>query len=78
MKNKFYCQNCDYFFEEEGEKIEYQDKIYGHCWKRIAYCPKCKTQCDQYQPKTSPKKTKSPEFGSDGGCGCGFGGGCCG
>jgi hypothetical protein len=84
MKNKFYCQNCIIFFEAEGGKIEFQDPIYGRCWKRVAPCPTCNKECNEQNQKSTSSK-KSVDFDTyvselknrnSGGC-CG-GGGCCG
>lgn len=82
MKNKFYCQFCQSIFESEGKKLEYEDGIYGYCWKRVANCPTCGTECDEYSPKSTSKK--SAEFDSyvndlkNRGGGCCGGNGCCG
>lgn len=86
MKNKFYCTQCKTIFETEGYKKEWEDKIYGHCWKRLAKCPTCKAVCDEFWQKnnTSSKKNNF-DFDSyveslknKGGGGCSPGGGCCG
>lgn len=82
MKSKFYCQNCQSIFETEGRKIEYQDSIYGHCWRRVANCPTCNIECGEHSQKSSSKK--SVDFDSyvndlrNRGGGCNPGGGCCG
>lgn len=83
MKNKFYCQNCKAEFEADGKQIDYKHPIYGPCWKRVAGCPICNTQSDEYKQKKSLKNhTDFDNFVSDlrnrGGRGCNPGGGCCG
>jgi len=55
--NKFYCPKCDKIFEAEGKKKEWQDSIYGYCWKRTAKCPVCGTKCEEYRPTGSSKKS---------------------
>jgi len=55
---KFYCPKCKKIFEAEGKKKEWQDPIYGHCWKRTAKCPVCGTESDEYRP-TGPSTKKS-------------------
>lgn len=84
MKNKFYCQKCQAIFEAEGKKVEYQDPIYGHCWKRVANCPACGAECSEHTPKGSQSK-KNVDFDNyvndlrnRGGGGCCGGSGCCG
>ena len=80
--NKFFCQSCQLEFEAEGKKLEYQDRLYGPCWKRVANCPTCDKECDELKPTSSSKSNE--EFDTyvqelqkrNGGC-CG-GGGCCG
>ncbi len=54
--DKFYCSNCKKIFEAEGEKKEWQDSIYGYCWKIVAKCPTCGRECDEYRPSFSSKK----------------------
>jgi|YNPMSStandDraft_1061717.scaffolds.fasta_scaffold23070_2 hypothetical protein len=46
---KFYCSHCQKIFEAEGEKIFWEDKIYGKCFKKIAYCPDCQKECEEYR-----------------------------
>ncbi len=83
IKSKFYCEPCEFKFEDEGFKKEWQDKMYGPCWKRLAYCPKCHKPVDELYSKSS--SSKSADFDSyvdslkkNGGGGCNPGGGCCG
>lgn len=82
MKNKYFCQKCQKAFEAEGIKQEYTSPIYGPCWKRIAVCPDCGVECDEFRKKSSSKKNF--DFDSyvsrlrNQGGGCIPGGGCCG
>lgn len=84
MKNKFFCQNCQTTFEAKGKKLEYQDPLYGHCWRRAAKCPTCGEECNQYYQKKSSSKKKVDfdsyvnDLRNRGGGGCNPGGGCCG
>ncbi|MFN3302048.1 MAG: hypothetical protein ACK413_03425 [Patescibacteria group bacterium] len=68
--DKFYCPKCKKIFEAEGEKREWQDPVYGSCWKMIARCPICGNKCDEYRPSVSPSKKKGPFLPS---CGCSLG-----
>lgn len=82
MKNKFFCQKCQVIFEAEGMKKEYEDHIYGQCWKRIASCPACDAECEEYRQKNSPKKNVDfdsyvKDLRNRGGGGCSPESGCC-
>ncbi len=70
--NKFYCENCNKIFEAEGEKREWESAIYGYCFKRIAQCPTCKSECQEYHISWSfsTKSSRKPSCGACGG-GCG-------
>jgi len=61
MMDKFYCPKCKKIFEAEGEKKEWQDPIYGYCFKRTAKCPVCKTESDEYRSE-GPSLKKSGEI----------------
>lgn len=63
---KFYCQNCKKIFRAKGEKREWESPIYGKCWKQVAKCPVCSTECDEYRPRISSKKKETPPPS----CGC--------
>ncbi len=74
---KFQCVKCDNLFETEGTVMEYHSPVYGPCSKKVAECPQCGNQSDEYRP---PKQAKSksdfrpaaPAMGS-----CPAGGRCC-
>ena len=53
---KFYCPKCDEIFDAEGKKKEWQDSIYGYCWKLVAKCPDCGAECEEWRPKGSSGK----------------------
>lgn len=70
--DEFYCPKCQKIFEAKGEKREWESSIYGHCWKRIAKCPVCQTECDEYKPSfSSSKKISQIPTCSCGGGSCG-------
>ncbi|MCM8815697.1 MAG: hypothetical protein NC931_06955 [Candidatus Omnitrophica bacterium] len=79
--NKFFCNKCQKTFEDDGKKQEYTSPIYGPCWKRVARCPDCGAECDEFRQKSSGKKTDFDfdsyveNLRSRGGC-C-RSGGCC-
>ena len=81
--DKFYCQNCQKVFKAQGIKQDYTSPIYGPCWKRIAKCPDCGAECDEFRQTISTKK-KSFNFDSyvkelrSRGGGCNPNQGCCG
>ena len=74
----FYCKSCKKDFEKKDpQKKEYNDPIYGYCWKYIAFCPDCDTECSE---KSKPKRVQKeqistkkfpPGFCPKGGCCCG-------
>ncbi len=81
MNSKFYCPNCKLEFEADGKKVEYQDRVYGPCWKRVANCPACHQESNEKSSlgdssKNFDELVESLNSQSRGGC-CG-GGGCCG
>ena len=76
MKNMFFCEQCNYKFEHEGVKKEWDDTMYGKCWKRIAYCPQCKKECGEASLDFDSLVQNLKNKKSSGRC-CG-GGGCCG
>ncbi len=63
--NKFYCTRCKNIFEAEGIKKEWIDSLYGPCWKIVAKCPLCNSECDEYRASGSSKKEKTLPS-----CGC--------
>jgi hypothetical protein len=69
--DKFYCPKCDKIFEAEGKKKEWQDSIYGYCWKRTAKCPICGTECEEYRPSGPSTKKSSPKDYPFPKCACG-------
>lgn len=81
--NKFKCDSCQKIFEAAGIKKEYKNPIYGPCWKRVANCPDCGIECDEFRQKSSSKKSFDfnnyvNDLRSRGAGGCNPGGGCCG
>ncbi len=60
---KYYCPKCQKIFEAEGKKKEWEDKIYGRLWKKVANCPYCQEECDEYR-----SKLKEKEKGCSGSC----------
>jgi hypothetical protein len=56
MKNIFFCEQCNYKFENEGIKKEWDDKMYGKCWKWISQCPRCNKECGEVFIRTSSSK----------------------
>ena len=68
---KFFCEKCQNLFENEGEKSEYHSATYGPCFKYIAKCPACGTECDEYR-NHSKKKSASNEYATcgSGRCSC--------
>jgi hypothetical protein len=68
---KFQCSKCQKIFEAEGKKKEWQDPIYGHCWKRIAKCPVCGNESEEYWPKRSLRKKSEQENYPFPKCACG-------
>jgi len=48
---KFYCPKCEKIFEAKGEKKEWQSSVFGYCFKLVAKCPDCKTECNEWRPK---------------------------
>ena len=68
---KFYCPKCKKIFEAEGKKKEWQDSIYGYCWKRTAKCPICGTECEEYRPSGPSTKKSSPKDYPFPKCACG-------
>lgn len=81
--SKFECEACQKIFESRGIKEERTSSIYGPCWKRVASCPDCGVECDEFRQKSSSKK-KNLDFDSyvsglrNQGRGCIPGGRCCG
>lgn len=76
--NKFNCKNCNEDFEcLNPQKKEYIDPIYGSCWKYIAFCPSCNTECSEKSGNKPIKKSKPsiPLYQQNS---CGQGSGCCG
>ncbi len=74
----FYCENCDMDFENQNpQKKEYTDPVFGNCWKYIAYCPKCNAECSE-KPKHKPLKKEKPSMPLFRQTNCGTGPGCCG
>ena len=57
--DKFYCQKCKKIFIAKGQKKEWQDPIYGRCWKYEAKCPDCGGKCSPYYPERKKVKTDS-------------------
>jgi len=69
---KFECKNCNTVFESEGEKKEWQDGVYGSCFKYVAECPDCGSSCNEYRaPKTSKAGKVESENTCGGSCCCG-------
>jgi primosomal protein N' len=64
---KFYCPKCNKIFTAEGEKKEWQSSIFGYCWKLVAKCPDCGTECDEWRPK-GPSGEKGENTCSGGTC----------
>lgn len=58
---KFYCLKCKKIFEAEGKKKEWRNSIYGYCWKKVAKCPVCGIECDEYRPNGPSTKKSNPE-----------------
>lgn len=74
---QFKCDGCGNQFDTHGKVLEYNSPVYGPCSKKVADCPKCGSQSDEYRaPKMSKSKSASYQeaMPSMGGCG---GGGCC-
>ncbi|NTW32143.1 MAG: hypothetical protein HGB12_05900 [Bacteroidetes bacterium] len=66
---KFWCISCKKIFENEGNKKEWIDVIYGPCMKYIAECPECKTECNEYrEPSYQKKSSQTPQMGCAGHC----------
>ncbi len=59
---KFKCDNCFSVFESEGKKKEWNDPIYGYCWKYIATCPECNEESVEYKKPKPAKKESSAGF----------------
>jgi hypothetical protein len=75
--NLFYCPDCRKSFEGiQLLKKEYIDPIFGNCWKYVAICPRCKTECSEEKEKKPLIRSKSLNTNA-GYPGCG-GGPCCG
>ena len=72
--NKFYCPDCRKIFEAEGKRKEWQDPIYGKCWKNVANCSVCGRECDEHRLNISSKKNKSSSSSLGCGCSCGCSG----
>jgi hypothetical protein len=74
--SKYYCESCKSVFQLNGTKKEFSNPIYGVCWKTVALCPTCNTECDEYtepSQKKSKSKPSAPACGMKGGCcGCGM------
>lgn len=70
---KYYCPYCQKIFEAEGEKREWEDKIYGPCWKKIAICPNCHNECEEYRVKKNISKEEKNCSGNCSCCGTCFG-----
>ncbi|MFW5707232.1 MAG: hypothetical protein ACOCX0_01505 [Bacteroidota bacterium] len=66
----FFCAACSLTFEDsQGLKKEYQDYIYGPCWKYIAYCPQCQQECSEKRtPNPGKAKTEVPMGCGGGAC----------
>ncbi len=45
---KFKCNKCNHIFNAKGVKQESIHPIYGPTFKRVAYCPKCKSEAEEY------------------------------
>lgn len=73
MKRLFFCSTCNLKFTDEGKLKEWQDKIYGVCRKRVAFCPKCGKEVDEEKIKFGGKKKCVSCQGScsSGSCRCG-------
>jgi hypothetical protein len=69
---KFYCPKCNKIFEAEGEKKEWQSSVFGYCFKLVAKCPECGTECNEWRPKGPSGK----ESGSCSGGTCSICSGC--
>ena len=67
---KYFCQKCQKIFEAQGEKKEWKDKIYGECWKMIAFCPDCQSECDEYRSLNN-SNSGCHCANCQGHCGCG-------
>lgn len=56
---KFYCLNCKKIFEAKGKKKEWESSVFGRCWKLVAECPDCYSECCEYRAKISGKENSS-------------------
>jgi hypothetical protein len=67
--NTFFCADCNITFEDnQGLKKEYRDYI-GLCWKYIAHCPQCNSECSEKRaPKPGKAKSSSIPMCGNGGC----------
>lgn len=77
---KFKCDNCGKAFEDKGKVLEYNSPVYGPCSKKIAGCPECGHESDEYRPPKQAKSRSAAYSGampSMGGCSAGGGGCCC-
>lgn len=70
MEPTFKCRSCNLVFEAEGVKVEYMSRIYGPCSKKIASCPQCKQECDEYVAPKPNKSQSNANSGCHGNCGC--------
>ena len=55
-KQLFYCHSCKNKFAAKGKVKKWKSSLYGPCKKRVAICPVCKKEADEYAP---PKKRKA-------------------
>ncbi len=55
----FHCQDCNLSFNDDQKtKKEYHDYIFGPCWRYIALCPQCRSECSE-KPDPKPGKAKN-------------------
>jgi hypothetical protein len=65
---EYFCEKCGIGFEDgQSLKKEYFDYTFGNCWKYVAYCPTCGSECSE-KSKPKPGKKNSPEFSYNPGC----------
>jgi len=54
---KFYCPKCYKIFEASS--------VFGYCFKLVAKCPNCDTECNEWRPKgPSGKESRGCSGGS--------------
>lgn len=74
-KYHFFCQHCHLNFDSKGKIIKWDSPIYGKCRKRIALCPECRQEVEEYRSarksKNGSSKTEADSNYASGSCSTG-------